>query len=53
MLAGLNLGNPENPAKLGSLIFSWVLKKYELGLAGLAGFEIIKVGFSLVFWGFL
>ena len=35
--------NPENPAKLGSLIFSyvglsWVLKNYELGLAGLAGF---------------
>ena len=51
--SGLNMGYPENlalksrkPAKLGSLIFSyvdlgwvsWVLKNYELGLAGLAGF---------------
>ena len=24
---------------------SWVFKNYELGLAGLAGFEKIKVGF--------
>ena len=55
-LAGLNLDypenpeiqflNPENPAKLDSLIFSYVdlswvsrvMKNYELGLAGLAGF---------------
>ena len=52
-LAGLNHGYPENPALkprkpslLGSLIFSyvglswvsWVLKNYELGLGGLAGF---------------
>ena len=29
---------------------SWVLKKYELGLAGLAGFEKIKVSFSCLFW---
>ena len=29
---------------------SWVLKKHELELAGLAGFEKIKVGFSWVFW---
>ena len=57
-LAGLNLGYPENPAKLGSLIFSYVgfnlvsraFKDYELGLTGLAGFEKIKVGFSWVFW---
>ena len=40
-LAGLNLGYPENPAKLGSSIFlcgfelvSWVLKNYKLDLAG-------------------
>ena len=45
-LAGLNLGYLENPAKLGSLIFSyvgfswvsWVVKNYELGLAELAWF---------------
>ena len=51
-LAELNLGYPENPAKLSSLVFSyvglsWVLKNYELGLAG---FEKIQVGFSWVFW---
>ena len=48
-LAGLNLVYPENRAlKPSSFInifykglswVSWVLKKYELGLAGLAGFE--------------
>ena len=26
------------------------MKNYELDLAGLAGFEKIKVGFSWVFW---
>ena len=29
---------------------SWVLKNYELGLAGSAGFEKIKVGFNWIFW---
>ena len=29
---------------------SWVLKFYKLGLAELAGFERIKVGFSWIFW---
>ena len=46
--------------KLGSLIFSyvglrwvsWVLKNYELGLAGLAEFEKVKVGLA-GFSGFL
>ena len=45
-LAGLNLGYPENLAKLGSLIFSYgglscvrlVLQNHELGLPGLAEF---------------
>ena len=53
-LAELKLGYPENsalkprkPSELGLLIFSyvgfswvsWVLKTYELDLAGLAGFQ--------------
>ena len=29
---------------------SWALKFYELGLAGLAGFIKIKVGFNWIFW---
>ena len=32
---------------------SWVLKNYELGLAGLAGFEKIKVQALAGFSGFL
>ena len=31
---------------------TWVFKYYELRLAGIAGFEKIKVGFSCVFWVF-
>ena len=50
--------NQKNLAELSPLIFSyvslswasWVLKHYELGSAGLAGFEKIKVRFSWVFW---
>ena len=47
--AGLNLGypeiqllNPENPAKLGSLIFPYV------DLSWLAGFEKIKLDFQII-----
>ena len=54
-LAGLSLGYPENPAKLGSLLFSyrglswvtWVLKNHELSLVG---FEKNNMGVSWVFW---
>ena len=52
-LAELNLGYPENPTSwvlffyVGLSWVSWVLKNYELGLAG---FEKIRVGFSWVFW---
>ena len=35
---------------MGLAKVKWVLKNYELGLAGLAGLEKIKVGFSLVFY---
>ena len=58
-LAGLNLVYPENralkPSRFINIFYkglswvSWVLKKYELGLAGLAGFEKIKVDCSWVF----
>ena len=61
---GLSLGYPDNPAltprkpSSAGFIFSyvglnwvsWVLKKYEMGLAGLAEFKKIKVGFNWVFW---
>ena len=35
---------------MGLAKVKWVLKNYELGLAGLAGLEKIKVGFRLFFY---